>query len=347
MASPEEKKSAIVGRLNQCSAEARRQDAGWPEWYCPIHHQPLIDNGDALLCTRHCYYLRENGIPRFVNHSSYSASFGMQWKRYQRTQLDSYTRLPLSRERLQRCLGDALWKGLSGTQVLEAGCGAGRFTEILLERGANVTSIDLSEAVEANQENFPQGERHRIAQANILLPPFAPRQFDLVVCLGVIQHTPDPEETIATLFEQVKPNGWLVFDHYTYGISYFTKTFPLFRLFLRRLPAEEGMKKTEWLVNTLWPLHQRARNSCLANILLSRLSPVLDYYRVHPELNEEVQKEWALLDTHDLLTDWYKHLRTKGAILRTLGNLGLRDIWCEYGGNGVEARGKRSGSAIK
>ena len=48
-----------------------------------------------------------------------------------------------------------------------------------------------------------------------------------------------------------------------------------------------------------------------------------------------------MVDTHDSLTDWYKHFRTQGQIRRSLERLGLREIWCQYGGNGVEARGKR------
>jgi len=316
-------------------------EVSWPKWYCPIHSLPLTDIDEALICAHDCRYPRINGIPRFETNSSYSDAFGVQWKRYRHTQLDSYTGLPLSRERLCRCLGEALWGGLHGKHVLEAGCGAGRFTEILLEKNAYVTSIDLSEAVEANQDNFPQGKRHRIAQANILGLPFVPQQFDLVVCLGVIQHTPHPEETISALYRQVKPEGWLVFDHYTYGISYFTKTFPLFRVFLRRLSPAQGIKWTEWLVHTLWPLHRAARHFNPARIILTRFSPVLDYYKAYPSMSEAVQKEWALLDTHDYLTDWYKHLRTRGQIRRTLERLNLDEIWCECGGNGVEARGRR------
>jgi 2-polyprenyl-3-methyl-5-hydroxy-6-metoxy-1,4-benzoquinol methylase len=98
--------------------------------------------------------------------------------------------------------------------VLEAGCGAGRFTEVLLKRGASVTSIDLTDAVAANQENFPQSEHHRIAQADILRLPFSPKQFDAVFCLRVIQHTPSPEAAIAALYDQVRPGGLLVIDHY-------------------------------------------------------------------------------------------------------------------------------------
>jgi len=225
-------------------------------------------------------------------------------------------------------------------QVLEVGCGAGRFTEVLAATGASVTSVDLSSAVEANQDNFPQDQRHRVLQADVLRLPFAPGQYDVVFCLGVIQHTPDPEETIKKLYEQVRPGGWLVVDHYTYRLSHFTKSAPLFRLVLRRMPPDEGLKCTERLVRTFLPMHRGVRKSRIAQALLSRVSPVLSYYHALP-LDDELQRQWALLDTHDSLTDWYKHFRTRGQIRKILERLGAAEIWCEYGGNGVEARCRR------
>jgi hypothetical protein len=71
------------------------------------------------------------------------------------------------------------------------------------------------------------------------------------------------------------------------------------------------------------------------------LSPVLCYYRSYPELNDQLQREWALLDTHDALTDWYKHFRTRGQIERALNALGVSEVACSYGGIGVEARARR------
>ena len=169
----------------------------------------------------------------------------------------------------------------------------------------------------------------------------------MVFCLGVIQHTPNPEQTIACLYEQVKPGGTLVIDHYTYDFSWFTKTAPLFRLYLRRLPPEKGIRWKERLVNTLLALHQMARHFYPAQVLLSRLSPVLCYYHAFPDLSDDVHREWALLDTHDSLTAWHMHFRSRRQIRRTLEQLGLGEIWCEYGGNGVEARGQRPAIGTK
>jgi SAM-dependent methyltransferase len=284
------------------------------------------------------------GIPRFIPPTStYADAFGVQWKVFLKTQLDSFTRLPISLNRARRCLGEECWQLLhhsERTDVLEVGCGAGRFTEVLLATGACVTSVDLSSAVEANQENFPQGAHHRIFQANALELPFPPMQYDLVFCLGVIQHTPSPAQTVRRLFAQVKPGGWLVIDHYTYELSYFTRTTPLVRAVFRRMPPGVGLKWTERLVRLLFPLHRAARHSALARVLLSRVSPVISYHNLFP-LSDDLQYQWALLDTHDSLTDWYKHFRTRGQIRRVLQDLCASEIWCEYGGIGVEARCRR------
>jgi 2-polyprenyl-3-methyl-5-hydroxy-6-metoxy-1,4-benzoquinol methylase len=317
------------------------ETTAWPEWVCPIHGKVMQRHKSDLSCPDGHYFPVVDGIPRFVVGKNYADPFGAQWKRYRLTQLDSHTGVPITAERMRRCLGEGLWNGLRGKQVLECGCGAGRFTEVLLDRRACVTSIDLSEAVEANQENCPQSTLHRVAQADILALPFAPRRFDIVLCLGVIQFTPCPEQTIRRLYEQVRPGGWLVFDHFTHNLSWYTKTAPLVRQILRRLPGGRAIRWTERIVNLALPLHRVARKFRPAQILLSRMSPVLCYYQAYPQLSEELQRRWALLDTHNSLTGWYMHFRTAKQLSQQLRHLGLLDIRCERDGNGVEARARR------
>lgn len=310
-------------------------------FHCPKHSIQLTTAQKSLLCKKGCKFPIVSNIPRFVPSNNYSEAFGEQWKHYKKTQLDSYSKSPISETRLRRCLGEDLWNNLKDKQVLEAGCGAGRFTEILLKKNANVTSIDLSEAVVANQDNFPQDANHRIAQSDILRLPFTEKKFDVVICLGVIQHTPNTEEAISSLYNQVKEGGWLIIDHYTYTLGYFTRTAPIFRFFMKRLPRGKSIEFTENLVDFFLPLHKRFRNFRIGQTLLSRFSPLVCYYHSFPEFSDEMQREWALLDTHDSLTDHYKRFRTKGQIKKKLQKLGLTEIWCEYGGNGVEARGRR------
>jgi SAM-dependent methyltransferase len=313
----------------------------WPQFCCPDHLIPLVKESGRLDCPRGEHFEVKAGIPRFTPHTTYADGFGAQWKKYRASQLDSYSGVPITRERLRRCLGEALWKDLSGRQVLECGCGAGRFTEHLLEQGACVTSMDISDAVEANEQNFPQSHNHRIAQADILRLPFTAEQFDLVLCLGVIQHTPSPERAIAALSAQVKPGGFLVIDHYTYNVADFTKVAALVRPAFKRLSPAAGIRRSEQLVRLFLPLHHRVGNVRWLQMLLSRISPVTCYYHAYPGLNEEMQTEWARLDTHDYLTCWYRHYRTRSGIAKILRSLGFEEVFCEYGGNGVEARAKR------
>ena len=157
----------------------------------------------------------------------------------------------------------------------------------------------------------------------------------------MVQHTPSPEATIARLYDQVKPGGWLVIDHYAPDFSWYTKTAPLVRRYLRRLPPEEGLRATERIVDILLPLHEKVRDFRPGQMMLSRVSPVLYYARAFPELDQEQLRQLALLDTHDSLTDWHKHRRSKAQIRRLLEGLGVTHVWCEKGGNGVEARGQR------
>ena len=310
-----------------------------PSYICPEHGTPLDQGPEQLVCSHNHGYPVLNGVPRFVT-SGYAESFGRQWQRFRLTQLDSHTRLPLSEERLRRCLGwQALPVATKGKAILEAGCGAGRFTEVLLKiTEAHVTSVDMSDAVVANAENFPPSDRHRIAQSDILKLPFAPRSFDYVICLGVVQHTPSPEETIRALWDQVKPGGWLVFDHYAWGLSRLTRPAQLWRQLLKRLPEEKKLPTAEKMVDVLLPFHERHQKF---GRLISRLSPVLSFYHIHPGLRPELQREWAILDTHDTMTDHYKHLRTLGQIRRTLERFGGEQIWASKSGNGIEARIRR------
>jgi len=325
-----------------------------PELRCLVHAESLSLHGDfansnevehavALVCPSGCQVPVVRGIPRFVASDDYAAAFGWQWKRFARSQLDSYTGTTISRDRLTRCLGGSLEEAVRGKTVLEAGCGAGRFTEILLDAGARVVATDLSSAVEANYANCASGRDYFVCQADVRELPIAPRSFDVVLCLGVIQHTPDPEETIAALAGYVKPRGLLAIDHYSsrYPATWSRRAI---RSMLLRLPPERAHHAALGITRTLLPVHralwQRRRGFGRLRRYLSRLSPVVDYYDTYPELGPGLLAEWALLDTHDTLTDQYKHFRDPNRIRATLIALGLSNVEVCVGGNGVEARAR-------
>ncbi len=323
---------------------------------CPTHATPLAipaAMADAsvpwpageLTCASGCRFPVEGGIPRFTQRDHYANAFGLQWRRYQKTQLDSYTGASISKTRLERCLGAPL-ASLAGKTVLECGAGAGRFTEWLVDAAGTLVSLDLSSAVDANLKNCAGKRPYLLVQADMNRTPLPKKFFDVVFCLGVLQHTPSPEASIASLADHVKPDGLLVIDHYVtrpgFGSAgqYLTVGFPL-REVLKRLDPETGLKATIAITAICDPIRKRTSRYPTLDLLASRVLPTACYYGVFPELPEHIVREWNELDTHDGLTDWYKHRRSPAQIERYLQSLGLRMELCARGGNGVEARARR------
>ena len=240
----------------------------------------------------------------------YANDFGFQWKKFRKTQLDSFSGLPISEARLKRVLNMPLSK-LKNKKVLEAGCGAGRFSEIFLKYGAILTSFDLSEAVEANKLNNPS---INICQADIMEMPFETNYFDIVLCIGVLQHTPNPEKSIEKLLEVLRPKGLIAIDHYRrkwrnilpppIGVATF-----LYRPFILLINNQHRFKIIKKIFDFWFPVHWKCRKSILLQRILRRISPIHFYYNSLNLKNKKMYYEWGFLDTHDSLTDFYKHHR--------------------------------------
>ncbi|MDA8086131.1 MAG: class I SAM-dependent methyltransferase, partial [Nitrospiraceae bacterium] len=243
-------------------------------------------------------------------------------------------------------LEDSLDKPLSflnGKRVLEAGCGAGRFTEHLAENCGSLVSVDISNAVDSNLTNCAGKKPYMLIQADINSAPLRPHSFDVVICLGVIQHTPSPELTISNLAKYVKPGGDLVIDHYA-NDSFFSPLgrvlslgYPL-RCVLKRLRPEVSLKITTRLTAIADPLRKRTYKIKWIDRIAVRLLPSTCYYGSYPGLDPEILYEWNELDTFDQLTDYYKHFRSARDIRQCLSRLGFREIYCEKSSQGVTAR---------
>lgn len=334
--------------MEEDSASAMQLPA---EACCPVHRASLQwseAEPPRISGACGCVFPVERGIPRFVPGSGYADAFGVQWNAFRQTQLDSHTGTSISRDRLTRCLGGSL-EPLRGARVLEVGCGAGRFTEILLAAGAHVFACDLSGAVDANFANCAGHSRYFVCQADVMALPARPGSFDFVIALGMIQHTPSPEATIRSLADAVRPGGHLIIDHYRTPPPLLRWLYPLtLRAMLRRilllLPGPVAFGLVSGLVRALLPIHRRLWRPGPAVGTLRRwwrlVSPVWDYYDAFPELGESLA-EWAHLDTHDGLTDRYKHFRTPAQIASALESAGLEVLASDTGGNGVEARARR------
>jgi SAM-dependent methyltransferase len=307
----------------------------------PVDSSELSISDSALTSATGHVYPIVNGIPRFVIAGNYSDDFGFQWNAFSKTQLDSYAGIDLSERRVERCLRGEL-SNLQGKRVLEAGSGAGRFTEILLKHGAIVHSFDFSNAVEANARNNGISDRLTLVQADIRRIPFQRNSYDLVMCFGVLQHTPSTEGSIEHLWKMVKPGGVLAIDHYPWGWRKLISILigparPILRQFLLRLPRKSRFNIVKVLTDFWFPIHWKYKDNAFLQRMLHIVSPMTFHYPGIRLPDRKAYYEWALLDTHDSTTDAFKRYRTETSIRQTLQKLGAVDIQVCYGKNGIEA----------
>jgi SAM-dependent methyltransferase len=94
----------------------------------------------------------------------------------------------------------------AGTEILDAGCGSGRNMQELVDYG-RVSGIELSEQAAAVARTRNIGEV-KVGQVEHL--PWPSKSFDLVICLDVVEHTPDDRVTFAELFRVCRPGGHLL-----------------------------------------------------------------------------------------------------------------------------------------
>ncbi len=105
--------------------------------------------------------------------------------------------------------------GLAGKQVLDVGCGGGILSESMAARGAQVTGIDMGEAPLAvarlHQHESGLDIDYRQTTAEELAGEM-PGAFDVVTCLEMLEHVPDPESVIDACARLVKPGGHVFFS---------------------------------------------------------------------------------------------------------------------------------------
>lgn len=267
-----------------------------------------VESGQ-LICTQcRAVYAIVRGVPRFVPVENYAINFGFQWNRFRRTQLDSHSGLPISRDRFFRHSG---WSPaiLQGKRVLDVGCGAGRFAEVALAAGASVVALDYSSAVDACRQNLGANSKLDLVQGDVFSLPFKPGHFDFVYCFGVLQHTPDVHGAFLKLVDQIPSGGRLAVDVYRRQFTNIFWSKYWLRPLTTRLPQSQLFTLVQRIVPLLLPLSRLLGRVPGVGRKLRYLLPIADYEGVY-QLSPSQLREWAVLDTFDMLAPAYDQPQT-------------------------------------
>ncbi len=101
---------------------------------------------------------------------------------------------------------------LAQCKVLDVGCGGGLLSEALTKAGAIVTGIDMSSAALETAKTHANRSKLNIDYQAISVEALSEKQssmFDVITCLEMLEHVPDPEKVIAACSQLLKPNGKL------------------------------------------------------------------------------------------------------------------------------------------
>ena len=297
------------------------------------------------LCCESCAteYPVVRSVPRFVPRENYASGFGLQWTEHAKTQYDSYTGTSISEDRFFNETG---WsRDLAGEVILEVGSGSGRFTEQALTTGAMVISLDYSYAVDANNQLNGGHDNLLLVQGDVRALPFRRQGFDKVFCFGMIQHTPDPEGSFRALPPCVKPGGELVVDVYYKNrlgrLFSFTPAPPTkywVRPFTTRIEPARLYKLIERYIDTFWPLANLLRRIPRIGRNLNWMLLIADHS--DRGLPEKIVREWACLNTFDMLAPKYDLPQTLSEVYCWFQEADLAEVIVERGYNGIVGRGK-------
>ncbi len=270
-----------------------------------------------------------DGVLEFVDvGDDYCDNFGRQWNLFRSVQIDSES---LQVESAARFFAETGWQAsdLGGKVILDAGCGAGRFSEVAVRAGARLVAIDLSSAAYACAKTLEkQGSGdYIVARANIFDLPLRHGSFDGIYSLGVLQHTPDPLGAIRALVPFLKPGGRLATWIYELGRFDYRPLLP--RTWIRHAtaswPSERKLVLSKLLTAAFfpagWGLSWLGRWG-------ERAAFFLPYAARHHFGRGDLARQWSysLMDTFDWYGPLYDDPQREADIVRTMESAGLVNI---------------------
>lgn len=287
-------------------------------------------------------YTIERGIPRFVSSEGYASSFGYQWNRFRSAQIDAINGFTLSEKRLYSETG---WsrEWMKGRWILDVGCGAGRFLDVAAAAGAEVVGVDLSCAVDAALETLADRPNVHLVQASLYELPFKRRVFDGCYCIGVIQHTPKPQEALRHLPTVLKEGGRIAVTVYErkrwtrYNGKY------LIRPITVKMNERVLMALIRGAMPLVFPFTEIFYRLPYLGRVFRFFIPVANYVDV-PELSLRRRYTFAMLDTFDMLSPRYDQPLTQTEVASALAAEGVGCLR-RLSGSGMAMVGEKQSDA--
>jgi len=174
-------------------------------------------------------YAIRNGIPRFVEESSYNASWDYKWRVLDGGEGLNYRIIDKSdvayqihdlfdRNDHKAAHGSAVYERARGGVALDLGCGVGQYSVRLLKEFSpkKLVSLDLTGGVDVFRtivkKRYPELlPQLLIVQASVFEMPFRDEQFDFIMSLGVLMHTGNTRQAITEMFRRLKVGGHVNF----------------------------------------------------------------------------------------------------------------------------------------
>lgn len=190
----------------------------------------------------------------------------------------------------------ALFPTLAGQRILDAGCGAGWYTEHFVNNGAIVTACDAAPTF-VKLTRARAGERARVVQADLNQPLTfaADAAFDLVVCPLTLHYVKNWEDVLAEFRRVLRAGGLLIFSTH--------HPFMDWQLFEIDDYFATWLIEDDWQIGKVWfyhrPLTAITEALATAGFVIERLvepQPTAEFRRVDPEGYERLSKNpWFLL----------------------------------------------------
>ena len=266
------------------------------------------------------YNVRDS-IPRFVSSKSYAESFGREWQFFSKTQLDSYTGTTISSDRWTSITGYKP-EDMTDKVVLEVGCGAGRFLEIVAPYAKKLIGLDITTAVDIAYYNIhDRYPRVDFLQADLYEIPLKANSIDFIYSIGVLHHIPNTLKGIKALIPLIKPGGSIAIWVYCPRFPLRILTHDIIRYFGCRCNPE----KVLWFTKKYVPFALKSHRIPIVGKLFKYfLLWAADYPNL--PIPNHLRLDWAILDTFDTFATKIEKNFHEEEVINMFNDAGLTNV---------------------